>query len=336
MSEKTAQYVDGFLVDWGAIFFNQSEQVKPVKSGTSLSGLKPKKNTPSAKGGHLQKGKAISAKTVRARLSAMAKKAPEVMVKVSGGGKGMKAIRPHLEYISRNGKIELENQSGEVIEGREGLNDLFYEWKNGAVRIEEDSDLKQAFNVVFSMPEGTDPIAVKRAVRDFAAKEFADHQYVMALHTFDTDPDKNPSRHPHVHLAVKAYSEDGVRLNPRKADLQHWREGFAEALREHGVEAAASKRQQRLKQERGEKQSVRYKKARGEKLDRVGRNQGNPEAKRKALETEKKVLGSYRELTKKLADSDSAEDRKLAVDLLNTVGSNLRKQQKETNKDRER
>ena len=39
---------------------------------------------------------------------------------------------------------------------------------------------------------------------------------------------------PHVHLSVRAESKHGKRLNPRKADLQRWRETFAERLRELG------------------------------------------------------------------------------------------------------
>ena len=42
--------------------------------------------------------------------------------------------------------------------------------------------------------------------------------------------------HPHVHLVVKAEHEyGGPRLNPRKADLQRWRERFAEYMTELGV-----------------------------------------------------------------------------------------------------
>ena len=59
---------------------------------------------------------------------------------------------------------------------------------------------------------------MKRAVRDFAAKELDGHLYVMAQHTFETDPDPQPSKHPHVHLVVKVRSDEGKRLNPRKDD----------------------------------------------------------------------------------------------------------------------
>ncbi|MEJ6788151.1 hypothetical protein BrevBR_01255 [Brevundimonas sp. BR2-1] len=47
--------------------------------------------------------------------------------------------------------------------------------------------------------------------------------HVFALH--------DEGRHPHVHLTVRRLGRDGERLNPRKADLQAWREGFARAPR---------------------------------------------------------------------------------------------------------
>ena len=56
----------------------------------------------------------------------------------------------------------------------------------------------------------------------------------MALHTDEP--------HPHVHVLVKAVSEQGVRLNIRKATLRLWRSEFARHLREQGVRANATDR----------------------------------------------------------------------------------------------
>jgi hypothetical protein len=36
------------------------------------------------------------------------RKAPEVVVKVSGGGRNLAVIKAHLGYISRHGKLECE------------------------------------------------------------------------------------------------------------------------------------------------------------------------------------------------------------------------------------
>ena len=46
---------------------------------------------------------------------------------------------------------------------------------------------------------------------------------------------------PHVHLSVRAEAISGQRLNPRKGDLQRWRETFAEKLRDRGIQAEATR-----------------------------------------------------------------------------------------------
>jgi type IV secretory pathway VirD2 relaxase len=91
------------------------------------------------------------------------------------------------------------------------------------------------YKLIFSMPAGTPPEKVQAAVRNFAREEFAlKHRYVMALHT--NEP------HPHVHLVLKARSEEGQRLYLRKATLRQWRVGFASHLRALGVAANATPR----------------------------------------------------------------------------------------------
>jgi hypothetical protein len=56
----------------------------------------------------------------------------------------------------------------------------------------------------------------------------------MVLHTDEP--------HPHVHVVVKAMSEQGVRLNIRKATLREWRQEFARRLRDQGIAANATER----------------------------------------------------------------------------------------------
>jgi len=48
--------------------------------------------------------------------------------------------------------------------------------------------------------------------------------------------------HPHVHVVLRAMSEQGTRLNIRKATLRHWRAEFARHLRALGVPANATQR----------------------------------------------------------------------------------------------
>jgi type IV secretory pathway VirD2 relaxase len=90
------------------------------------------------------------------------------------------------------------------------------------------------------MPAGTDAAAVKDAARAFAIETFGhNHDYVFVQHLED--------KHPHVHLTVRSLGHDGKRLNPRKADLQVWRERFAGELRLRGIAAEATPRRTRGK-----------------------------------------------------------------------------------------
>jgi len=84
------------------------------------------------------------ANRVRRMLKLTARKAPEVVIKISGGGKGMRSIKNHFNYISRNGKLELEDQDGNKIRGREEIKDLRDEWKYGKFGISDQSTKKEA------------------------------------------------------------------------------------------------------------------------------------------------------------------------------------------------
>ena len=318
---KEATYVDGMLVDWGASLFNLNPPKKaPQTASRAGASLIPR---PPKGGAGMAREIGADAKEIRAKLGLLVKRAPEVMVKVSGAGRGMRQIKAHIDYISRDGQLEAEDQDGNPLKGKDDLSDLRGEWADGGFPLDDESERRDAFNIVLSMPKGTDALAVKRAARDFAMREFADHQYVMVLHTFETDPDPEPSEHPHVHLCVKAVALDGVRLNPRKADLQRWREGFARALREHGVEAAATTRTQRLQRQRAEKQAVRQMRDRGVRPTRIGLAPTDEGRVARARAIQSQVLKNYEGIVKALASSEKAEDRALANGVMNYLSQTL-------------
>jgi hypothetical protein len=299
--------VDVLLEQWAERGFNQSPVRKP-RAKRGLTGLSLKANSQAA-------APRASAAGVRAKVGCITRRTPQVMVRISGGGRGMRHIRAHLAYITRNGRLAAIDQNEDRHRGREELADLGLELQSGGFPIAESSDRREAFNIILSMPEGTDSIGVRRAAIRFAADEFQGHQYALVLHSHDTDPHKDPARHPHVHLCVKATREDGVRLNPRKQDLQRWRERFAQRLREHGIDAAASNRLERLQRQRGQKQSVLHKQARGEPMHSIGgaRPAGEQLARAQRLETA--MLARYQELAHILARSDDTRDRGLATSL---------------------
>jgi len=172
------------------------------------------------------------------------RRVPEVMVKVTGGGRSVRAVAAHLAYISHRGEVELESDRGERVSDN-GQKELLKTWHlelsagqyrpKGAARSVA-SGIKLVHNVVLAMPAGTPPDKVLAAAKHFARKKFgAQHRYLMALHTHQ--------QHPHVHLVVKAERENGRgRLHIDKAMLREWRQDFAQMMREQGIAANATPR----------------------------------------------------------------------------------------------
>jgi hypothetical protein len=226
---------------------------------------------------------------------------PEVMVKVTGGGRDTGTAQAHLSYIDRHGKLDVHTDEGEVLNGKDVAQFLVEDWKldisksanakthnrqapmpgatdkNG--RAVKDSRGKQVHNIVLSMPSGTPPKAVLAAAQAFARENFAlSHRYAMVLHDPATDPkhEKTQSgKNPHVHLVVKAVSETGERLYIRKATLQLWREQFAHALREQGVAANATHSALRGKGKSSAKSAIHQHQERLEKWRTGGQGEGS-------------------------------------------------------------
>jgi hypothetical protein len=221
MKERTmaqAPNIDGVLIQWGERLFYPGNRVVKVKPQPRLDA-----------GAMRQRAAAI-----RERIEAtVVRRAPQVMVKVTGGGRGMQAISAHFRYISKNGRLDFEDERGETLRGRDAVHELTEDWRFGGSLIDDVGYRREAFNIMLSMPRGTDPLIVQRAAREFAQTELADHKYVMVLHDHQANP--------HVHISARAESKHGRRLNPRKTDLHRWRETFAEKLRGYGVEAEATR-----------------------------------------------------------------------------------------------
>jgi hypothetical protein len=262
-----------------------------------------------------QGSRGAAADAIRQRLRGNIRRAPQAMVRISGGGRGMRHLRAHLDYISRNGQLTVEGLDGEVYLGKQELRWLGDEWQHGGVPIPDESSRRDALNIVLSMPEGTDAQALLRAARDFARDEFAEHQYAMVLHRYEDDPGREPARHPHVHLCVKKAAPDGMRLDPRKDDLHRWRSRFAERLREHGIDAAASSRVERFRQPKGVPQSVYQLRKRGEQ-NGPATWQTSMAVKNGARHLERAMLHRYASAARVLAKSDDGDDRQLGVGLI--------------------
>jgi hypothetical protein len=140
--------------------------------------------------------------------------------------------------------VEIETDDGQHLSGKGVEKELLEDWDLDLEEHRRKVDLeswskrsppKLVHKLMFSMPAGTPPDKVLAAVKNFAREEFGlKHRYAMVLHTDEP--------HPHVHMVVKAISEQGVRLNIRKATLRGWRREFARHLRDQGIAANATER----------------------------------------------------------------------------------------------
>ena len=118
-----APNIDGVLITWGDRLFYPGNRVVKVKPQSKLNG-----------GSAHQRAAAI-----RERVEAtVVRRAPQVMVKVTGGGRGMKAIAAHFRYIGKNGRLDIEDERGETMRGKDTLH---ANW--------------------LSMPHGTDPLTAR-------------------------------------------------------------------------------------------------------------------------------------------------------------------------------
>lgn len=179
-----------------------------------------------------------------AAIDRTVRRVPEAMVKVlPKDSNNLRSVSRHFNYIGRYGELELETDDGERIQGKDAGQRLLEDWDLDLDKHRRDTRLaavagpspKLVHKIMLSMPPGTPAKGVLEATRNFAREEFAlKHRYALVLHTDEP--------HPHVHLVVKAVSQQGVRLNIRKATLREWRREFARHLRDRGIAANATER----------------------------------------------------------------------------------------------
>jgi hypothetical protein len=277
--------IDGVLIQWGDRLFYPGNRIVKTKPQPKLNALAARQR----------------AAAIRERIEAtVVRRAPQVMVKVTGGGRGMKAIAAHFRYISKDGRLEIEDERGQTTRGKDALHELADDWRFGGSLIEDTSSRREAFNIMLSMPRGTDPASVQWAAREFAKIELADHKYVMVLHDHQANP--------HVHISVRAESKHGRRLNPRKTDLHRWRERFAAKLRERGIEAEAT-RQATRGNSRNYDPLWRIK---AREDGRLRTNQASVKAGQRPTATRAEAVQAWMQLGRALAASGDAGDRNLA------------------------
>ena len=238
---------------------------------------------------------------------------PEVVIKVSGGGTKIAGVLRYMNYVSRNGALTASDEQGQRLNGANDIRNVHAAWDLDLQRAHDrrGDALHQSFNIIFSMPARTDPVKLLEAVQAVAQEYFVRRQYVMALHTPETDPSDNPPPHPHVHVIVRAEDDDGHRLHIRKATLRIWRETFAAELRARGIEANATSRAERGVSLKSRSSAEYHIKERGEASKAEARRFAEAAADLRNGETEPKpwevaMAARRREVLKELARNAAA------------------------------
>lgn len=115
----TGQNIDGLMVQWGDRLFYPANRI-------GRPDLPPR----------LHASPEHRAAVIRQRIAAtVVRRAPQVALRITGGGKGMAAIAKHLRYISKAGRLPFEDDREVTREGREALRSLMDQWRYGGAFI---------------------------------------------------------------------------------------------------------------------------------------------------------------------------------------------------------
>lgn len=201
-----------------------------------------------------------------AKLSSLTRRAPEVLVKVSGRQNGAGHVASNFTYIAGREGREGRDSGIETSEERtlfkaEEFARLAKEWDAWERADGRRRQGATSISMVFSMPEGTNPDKLKDAVRSVAHKEFGDFRWVLGIHT-DTP-------RPHAHLTVARRGLEGPRLHPGREDLFRYRELFADELRTRGIEAEATPRKARGVVKKADRTPIHKMKAKARAADKL-------------------------------------------------------------------
>src|SRR3989442_13669670 len=102
------------------------------------------------------------------------RRVPEVMVKVlAKDSNNLRSVERHLDYIGRQGKLELETDDGERIQGKDAGQRLLEDWDLDLDEHRKETKLasvsgrapKLVHKVMLSMPPGTPAKGVLEAAR---------------------------------------------------------------------------------------------------------------------------------------------------------------------------
>jgi hypothetical protein len=154
-------------------------------------------------------------------------------VQIIGAAVSEKSGRYYMEKFLRT-ENNVSTSAGDKVKReptvKEAADRIWQGWSADVRTVEP----RNAFHVIFSARAGTDPEAMKRAVRDFLSEQVAGHRWITAHHP--------ETGHVHVHAMISSRDDVGKALRLTKPDLYEWRERFAAKARSHGIAMVATRR----------------------------------------------------------------------------------------------
>lgn len=161
---------------------------------------------------------------------------PKVVVKITSNSKNANSLKSHIDYISRDGNLEIIDSDYIRYNGKDEIKFLKDNFINdGEIPPKSDKkrEYRETFNMVFSMKELKDYELsnFKDAIFDTMKKNFPNNYFALAMHT-DTD-------NPHCHICLKVKDFNGKRVDIRKAKLNKIKIDFSDELNTRGIESSS-------------------------------------------------------------------------------------------------
>ena len=194
----------------------------------SLAGLEEDRRGSLPKSGRRRAGRWTGSLGQRARAS---RGLPQAVVKISSYSHSAGAVWDRVNYVGRDGELEVETANGETLDQVQ-LEQMVEDWSE---ETEKRTRRQISMSAVVSFPKGVDEAKATEAARQFFQEAFAEnHDYVFAAHT--------DAKQFHVHVVVQSAGHDGKQLRIRRDDIQDLRLLLAEKAHEQGIELDASPR----------------------------------------------------------------------------------------------
>lgn len=168
----------------------------------------------------------------------------EVVFKITSSAKNINQLSAHINYISRDGSLELLDSDLNTYIDKSQLEYCIENYQNGYIipkKNQNKIERRETYNMVFSMRhyDDCDSQALKNAAFETIKNLYPNAHFTLAFHN-DTD-------NPHCHICLKATNSDGSRIDIKKADCLRIRKTFADNLNKRGVYALATRRSDKIR-----------------------------------------------------------------------------------------